>query len=216
MNKAVVLFSGGMDSTTLLFQAAAQFDHVTAMSFRYGSKHNRYELKACDKIMAHMNNAAEHRVVDMTGAFEAFKSALLTSGGDIPEGHYNAGNMKLTVVPGRNLMFLSVAAGYAESVGARTVLIGVHSGDSHIYPDCREPFIRAAAETISRSSDGRVHLLAPFVNINKKDIAAMGQTLGVPWQLTRTCYKDQEEPCGKCGACTERNEALGAIGIIEN
>ncbi|MDR2850855.1 MAG: 7-cyano-7-deazaguanine synthase QueC [Desulfovibrio sp.] len=220
MNRAVVLFSGGMDSATLLFQAATQFDHITALSFRYGAKHNAYELEACDRILKHMTSRGistpiEHRVIDMASCFTGFQSNLLKGGGAIPEGHYAAETMKLTVIPGRNLMFLSVAAGYAESVGASSVLIGVHLGDSHIYPDCREPFVKTAAGAIAFSSDNRVTLLAPFVNSTKNEIARIGQILSVPWHLTRSCYKDQELPCGKCGTCTERIEALGSIGVVE-
>jgi 7-cyano-7-deazaguanine synthase len=123
--------------------------------------------------------------------------------------------MKLTVVPGRNLIFLAVAAGLAESIGAEKICIAAHHGDSHVYPDCRKAFIGAAAEAVAQSTEGRVRLEAPFIGMSKKEIAALGKSLGVPFALTRSCYKNQENPCGKCGTCVERGEALAAAGLVE-
>jgi 7-cyano-7-deazaguanine synthase len=207
-----------MDSATALFRCLEEYgrDSVLALSFRYPSKHNVYELKAARSILDCLGPRAPlHRVIDVTSCFEDSRSHLLRDGGEIPEGHYAADNMKLTVVPGRNLIFLSVAAGLAESLGAEKICIAAHHGDSHIYPDCREPFLRAAGEAIALGTEGRVRLAAPFAGMSKIEIAVQGERLGVPFALTRSCYKNRQKPCGKCGTCTERREALAAVGIVE-
>jgi 7-cyano-7-deazaguanine synthase len=207
-----------MDSAAALFQCLEKYgrESVLALSFRYPSKHNVHELGAARNILGYLGpEAPPHRIMDMTSCFGGSKSHLLRNGGEIPDGHYAADNMKLTVVPGRNLIFLSVAAGLAESLGAEKICIAAHHGDSHIYPDCREPFLRAADETIALSTEGRVRLAAPFAGMNKSEIAAQGKRLGVPFALTRSCYKSRQKPCGRCGACTERREALASIGLVE-
>jgi 7-cyano-7-deazaguanine synthase len=207
-----------MDSATALFLCLEEYgrEKVLALSFRYPSKHNAHELRAARNILKYLGpRAPAHRIIDMTSCFEGSKSHLLRGGGEIPEGHYAADTMKLTVVPGRNLIFLSVAAALAESLGAEKICIAAHHGDSHIYPDCRQPFLRAADEAIALSAEGRVRLAAPFAGMGKNEIAVQGKRLGVPFALTRSCYKNQQRPCGKCGTCTERREALAAIGIVE-
>ncbi|MDR3319965.1 MAG: 7-cyano-7-deazaguanine synthase QueC [Desulfovibrio sp.] len=214
----MTLFSGGMDSATALFRCIGEYgpEKVIAVSFRYPSKHNAHELKAARAVLEYLSpHAPRHQLVDITSCFEGFKSNLLQSGGEIPEGHYSADNMKLTVVPGRNFIFLAVAAGLAESLGVGKICIAAHHGDNYIYPDCRETFIRTAGESIALSTEGRVTLASPFTGMTKNEIAYIGKNLGVPFVLTRSCYKNQEKPCGKCGTCTERREALAAIGIVE-
>jgi 7-cyano-7-deazaguanine synthase len=216
--RIIALFSGGMDSAAALFQCLEEYgrDSVLALSFRYPSKHNVHELKAARNILSYLGPRAPlHRLIDMTSCFEGSKSRLLRGGGEIPEGRYAADNMKLTVVPGRNLIFLSVAAGLAESQGAEKICIAAHRGDGHIYPDCRESFLRAADEAIALSTGGRVRLAAPFAGMSKSEIAVRGKRLGVPFALTRSCYKSRQKPCGRCGTCAERREALAAVGIVE-
>ncbi|MDR1660130.1 MAG: 7-cyano-7-deazaguanine synthase QueC [Desulfovibrio sp.] len=216
--RIITLFSGGMDSATALFRCLEEYgrERVLALSFRYPSKHNAHELKAARNILEYLGPRAPlRRVIDMTPCFEGSKSHLLRGGGEIPESRYAADTMRLTVVPGRNLIFLSVAAGLAESLGAEKICIAAHFGDGHMYPDCREPFLRAADEAIALSTEGRVRLAAPFAGMNKIEIAAQGKRLGVPFALTRSCYKNRQKPCGKCGTCAERREALAAVGIVE-
>jgi 7-cyano-7-deazaguanine synthase len=152
---------------------------------------------------------------NLTDAFGDFNSNLLKSGGDIPEGHYEEESMKLTVVPGRNLIFSAIMAGLAESIGAEDIALGVHSGDHAIYPDCRPDFIISLAETVKASSDGKVKVRTPLLFEDKTSILRIGHSLNppVPYKLTRTCYKDQELSCGKCGSCQERLEAFGKLGI---
>ena len=121
--------------------------------------------------------------------------------------------MSLTVVPGRNLIFSSILASIAESHGYQGIALAVHSGDHAIYPDCRPEFINNLYETVLCSSDGKVDdIWCPFIYADKTEILKVGHEIGVPYQYTRTCYKDQEFSCGRCGSCTERLEAFDAIG----
>ena len=211
MAKAIVSLSGGMDSTTVLAYMLEQGYEVQAVGFTYGSKHNAYENKLAAKVAEHYK--VPFKLIDLSGVMEGFTSNLLKSGGEIPEGHYEQENMKLTVVPGRNLIFASIVAGLAESVGASIIAMGVHQGDHAIYPDCRENFILSLIQTIGHSTDGKVEVFAPFLNGDKTTIIEWGLQHNVPYELTRTCYKDQEASCGKCGSCTERLEAFQLNGV---
>jgi 7-cyano-7-deazaguanine synthase len=215
--KIVMGLSGGMDSSTLLGYLLSLGHEVHCCLFTYGSKHNKYENQAALDV-ASFYQKNQHSVIthgfDFSNLTSQFKSNLLLSGGEIPEGHYNDENMKKTVVPGRNLIFISLMAGLAESIEADTVVLGVHAGDHHIYPDCRAEFISSAKNTVELSTDGKVTVSAPFQEHNKKTILEVGYHLGikVPYHLTRTCYKDQPYSCGKCGSCQERLEAFELIG----
>ena len=133
----------------------------------------------------------------------------------IPQGHYAADNMKSTVVPGRNLIFLSIMASLAETVGATEIALGVHAGDHFIYPDCRPAFIEIAKKCIELSSDNLVTIITPFLHYTKGDIVRLGNGLDmkVPFHLTRTCYTSNEIACGKCGSCVERLEAFSENNI---
>jgi 7-cyano-7-deazaguanine synthase len=215
--KHVIGLSGGMDSATLLGHLLDQgSEQVHCCSFYYGSKHGQWELKAAQDLVEFYQiqglPVIGHRI-DISKAFNEFKSNLLLSGEDIPEGHYEHESMSQTVVPGRNLILASIMAGLAESVGAGVVALGVHSGDHHIYPDCRPGFITALHSVILASSDGKVIIQAPFLNLDKTGILKIGYNLNpqTPYHLTRTCYKNQGVSCGKCGSCTERLEAFANI-----
>ena len=205
MVKILVSHSGGMDSTALLHQAVARYgkDHVMSIGFEYPSKHNRYELEAAQKACEHYG--VKRQIIPTGTLMDSFKSDLLKSGGAIPEGHYTDKSMSATVVPCRNLIFASVLAGLAESFGAEMISLGIHAGDHAIYPDCRPQFFEALARTINYATDFKVAAIAPFLTMNKTQIIA--NTPDCPWHLTRTCYKDQEAACGKCGSCVERLEA---------
>jgi 7-cyano-7-deazaguanine synthase len=222
-NKVVMGLSGGMDSSTLLGYLLREDKEVHCCIFTYGSKHNKYENSAASNVAEFYQKLGcsvfIHRF-DFSHLTTDFKSDLLQSGGDIPEGHYNDENMRSTVVPGRNLIFLSIMAGLAESIGAGTIALGVHAGDHHIYPDCRAEFIKAADLAVYLSSDKKVAVVAPFQSLDKAGILRIGYGIGygtgiVPYVLTRTCYKDQERSCGKCGSCQERLEAFKLIGKID-
>ena len=209
-NKALVSLSGGMDSTTVLAWCLSLGMEVQAVSFDYGSKHNPFEIALAKKICEHYN--VPHQVIDLKGVMAGFKSNLLLDGGEIPEGHYEQENMKLTVVPGRNLIFSSILAGLAESLELDCIALGVHQGDHAIYPDCRKSFIDSLITTIGESTDGRIQVVTPFLNGDKTTILQWGFLNDVPYHLTRTCYKHQDKSCGKCGSCTERLEAFANIG----
>lgn len=182
-----------------------------SVGFEYPSKHNRYELEKAQEACEHYG---VRRLIIPTGTLmDSFKSDLLKSGGAIPEGHYTDQSMSATVVPCRNLIFASVLAGLAESLGADTISLGIHSGDHAIYPDCRPEFFKALVLTISHATNGRVTAIAPFLMMNKTQI--IKHTPYCPWHLTRTCYKDQRLACGKCGSCVERREAFTANGMVD-
>lgn len=221
MSKIVMALSGGMDSATLLGYFLSEGHDVFCCIFNYGSKHNKWENIAAENIILYYEKQGftfDYRFINISQTMEAIESSLMkSSNNEIPEGHYAAENMRQTVVPGRNLIFASVIAGIAESNEADVIALGVHSGDHHIYPDCRPEFISSLSETIRYSSDKKVAVLAPFMNMNKKLIIELGMLLkpSVPYHLTRTCYKDQSKSCGKCGSCTERLEAFNLIGITD-
>jgi 7-cyano-7-deazaguanine synthase len=222
MRKVVIGLSGGMDSATLLALLLEQGMEVHCCTFYYGSKHNKYETKAAEYIIEwyeYLKLPVVHHPIDVSGVFTEFSSNLLLTGGDIPEGHYEAENMKLTVIPGRNLIFGAIMAGIAESIGAEFIALGVHQGDHAIYPDCRPEFIQSMSDTIHLSSDGKVSVQCPLLSLNKTGVLSRGLNLHapytVPYELTRTCYKDQEYACGKCGSCQERIEAFTNIGTLD-
>lgn len=204
MKDIVILYSGGMDSSVALYKYA---DRIRlAVSFNYGSKHNdmeiRYAKLNCQKL------GIEHRVIKMDLNKMGFVSDLLQSGGEIPDGHYEDENMKKTVVPFRNGIMLSIAAGIAESIDCKYLLISNHAGDHAIYPDCRENFIQSMSQAISFGTYNQVEILAPFTLISKRKIALEGKKIEVPFENTYSCYNGNETHCGTCGTCTERKEAL--------
>ena len=201
-----------MDSATLLAFSLARGDEVFPVFFDYGSKHGRYEKEAALKLVGHYR--LEGKIVKLPFIGELFKSNLLISGGEIPEGHYESESMKLTVVPGRNVIFISILMGYAWSIGAEVIMVGVHGGDHVIYEDCRAGFIAAMNSAVIQGSGNRVHLESPFQYLNKTEILKIGLSMSppVPYHLTRTCYKNQPLSCGVCGSCQERLEAFRKVG----
>lgn len=212
--KVIVLCSGGMDSVAALHEARAQgHDIALVLSFHYGSKHNDREIPCA----AHHARALglRHEIVRLDFVDRLFASSLLTSGGAIPDGHYEEATMRQTVVPFRNGIMLAIAAGVAESAGADAVVIAAHSGDHAIYPDCREPFMRAMAEAIRLGSYAGIEVLRPFIAMDKGRIAARGAELGVDFVNTWSCYKGGGIHCGRCGTCVERREAFLVAGIAD-
>ncbi len=210
--KIVTALSGGLDSTTLLAHLLYKGFEVIPVQFIYGSKHNKYELLAMERIAYHYK-LPPVMTLNLEQAFRTIKSDLLLTGRDIPEGHYNDETMSRTVVPGRNSIFISFMTGIAESIQAYGVAIGTHLGDHHIYPDCRPEYILAMNEAMKKASDGKVEVMAPFQLLDKGGIVKKGTSLHVPYEITRTCYKDQPIACGQCGSCRERLEAFKANGI---
>ena len=209
--KVVVLLSGGMDSVTAFHAALREHEVVTGLSFDYGAKHHARELPMAAWHCVQAGVA--HRIAPLAFVAEEFASDLLETGGEIPEGHYEESSMKSTVVPFRNGIMLSIAAGFAESRGAEAVVIAAHSGDHAIYPDCRESFLEPMARAIREGTYARIELLRPFVAMDKAAIARRGAELGVDFSRTWSCYKGGEIHCGTCGTCVERREAFQLAGL---
>jgi 7-cyano-7-deazaguanine synthase len=211
--KSVVLLSGGLDSAVALADAKAAGEEVIlALGFKYGSRHNQWENLAAAKVAGHYGVPFWLEDLSGTTAFAAGgdRCALMKGGPKVPEGHYEAESMRLTVVPGRNLILLAHAASVAERLGAGKVVIGIHAGDHFIYPDCRPAFYTSATNAVQHGSDGKVFIEAPFLKWNKIEIVKRGLELRVPFQLTRTCYSDRQVACGRCGSCQERLTAFAA------
>ena len=207
----VVLCSGGMDSVAALYWARRDHAVAAAVSFDYGAKHNHREIPFAAEHAARLG--IRHQVIPAQFIGELFSSHLLNSGGEIPDGHYEAESMKQTVVPFRNAIMLSIAAGFAESLGAGGIVIAAHGGDHAIYPDCREGFMSAMGEAMRQGTYAEVQLLRPFIALNKGQIAAEGARLGVDFARTWSCYKGGEIHCGTCGTCVERREAFMQAGL---
>ncbi len=209
---ALLVLSGGMDSVTLLYDRADEI--ALAVSFDYGSNHNHKEIpfakKHCEAL------GIPHVVIPLKFMAEHFESSLLSGAEAIPEGHYADENMKSTVVPFRNGIMLSIAAGLAESKGLQKVMMANHFGDHDVYPDCRKEFVDNMSAAISAGTYANIFIDAPYTSISKADIAHKGAALGIDYAQTWSCYKGLEKHCGKCGTCIERKEALAAAGITDN
>lgn len=201
---ALLVYSGGMDSTTMLYEYKDKIK--VAVSFDYGSKHSGMEF-----VSAHLHTKKLRLPLEriyLPFIKDYFSSDLLKGQGSIPKGHYEDASMKRTVVPFRNGIMLSIAAGLAESYGLNTLLIANHAGDHVIYPDCRENFINAMKNSIYQGTDKKVLLSAPYTQLTKRQIAMKGIKLGVDYSLTYSCYNGGSIHCGECGTCVERKEAL--------
>jgi len=213
--KAVVVHSGGMDSTTLLMETirGGMYAEVFSFGVNYGQKHARRELDCAARICADLQIGRV--VADLRAAASCFMGSALTGLGAVPEGHYKHESMKATVVNNRNMVILSLAAAFAQSVGAMAVYYGAHAGDHAIYPDCRKEFYSSCAVTIGYATDDAVRLFAPYGAWNKERIVRRGELLRVPWSITWSCYNGRERHCGKCGTCVERREAFQLAGVVD-
>lgn len=212
MKDSVIIVSGGMDSITMLHEYAERI--ALAVSFDYGSNHNAREIPFATAHCQSLN--IEHIIIPLQFIHDYFKSSLLQGADAVPEGHYEAENMKSTVVPFRNGIMLSIACGIAESRGLKCVMIANHAGDHAIYPDCRATFISAMSKAMNAGTYEGIEIIAPYTNITKTDIARHGKALNLDYTTTWSCYKGGEKHCGKCGTCVERKEALQGAGIIDN
>ena len=208
---AVIITSGGMDSTTLLYEYKDEI--ALAITFDYGSTQNGRE-RVC--AVTHCQRLGiKHIIIPLEFMHCYFKSALLETADDIPEGNYDDENMKSTVVPFRNGIMLAIACGIAESNGLKRVMIANHAGDHAIYPDCRPGFIQAMSQAMQNGTYEGIKIFAPYTSISKADIARHGKRLGIDYSETYSCYKGREKHCGKCGTCRERREALREAGIVD-
>ena len=209
MKDTLLILSGGVDSTTLLYDEQERI--ALAVSFDYGSKHNAREIPFAQWHCQQLG--IRHIVIPLDFMTRYFRSSLLVGGDDIPEGHYAADNMKSTVVPFRNGIMLSIAVGIAESNGLKYVMMANHGGDHTIYPDCRPEFVSAFDAAAQAGTFVRVGLRSPYTNITKADIVRRGKALGVDYSKTWSCYKGGDSHCGRCGTCVERREAFAAAGL---
>lgn len=201
-----------MDSITMLYEYKERI--ALGISFDYGSNHNAREIPFaamhCERL------GIKHIVINLGFMHQYFKSSLLEGAEAIPEGNYDEENMKSTVVPFRNGIMLSIAAGVAESNGLKYVMMANHGGDHTIYPDCRPEFVSAMSEATRLGTYPGIEVLAPYTRITKSDIARHGKALGIDYAETWSCYKGGEHHCGKCGTCRERIEALADAGIEDH
>lgn len=209
MKDSVLILSGGMDSTTLLYDEQERI--ALAISFDYGSNHNAREIPFAQLHCQRLG--IKHIVIPLEFMTKYFKSSLLEGAEAIPEGHYADDNMKSTVVPFRNAIMLSIAVGIAESNNLKNVMMANHAGDHTIYPDCTPAFVKAFDLTAQAGTFVNVHLLTPYTHLTKGEIAARGRELGIDYAETWSCYKGGEKHCGRCGTCVERKEALAEAGI---
>jgi len=206
--RAVVILSGGMDSTTLLYDIKQKGYEVYALGFDYGQKHKKeliYAKKTCNKLKV------PFKIINLKVLSELAPSALTRKDWKIPKGHYEEEVMKQTVVPNRNMVFLSLATSFAISMKAKKLFYGAHGGDHVIYPDCRSKFVEAMKKAIELCDWEKVRLEAPYLKLHKEDILKKGFKLGVDYKLTWSCYLGNEKACGECGVCVERLEAFNKI-----
>ena len=209
MKDSIIVLSGGMDSTTLLYEYQSRI--ALAVSFDYGSNHNQRELAFaalhCERL------GIKHLIIPLDFIHRYFHSSLLSGAEAVPEGNYDDENMRSTVVPFRNGIMLAVAAGLAEDNGLQQIMMANHAGDHAIYPDCRPAFVQAMDEAVHAGTYNGVRLFTPYTNLTKGEIARRGKDLGIDYSETWSCYKGGEHHCGKCGTCTERIEALREAGV---
>lgn len=209
MKDSILIYSGGMDSTTMLYDYKDAI--ALAVSFNYGSNHNAKELQCaalhCKRL------GTRHIVINLDFMKQYFHSSLLSGAESIPEGYYASENMRSTVVPFRNGIMIAIAAGLAEDNGLKRIMLANHSGDHAIYPDCRVDFVEAMNQSCQAGTYQHVELFTPYTQWTKTDIARRGKALGIDYAETWSCYKGGERPCGKCGTCVERREALREAGI---
>lgn len=208
----VVIYSGGMDSFTLLHLARARGYQVHALSFDYGQRHVR-ELACAGKVCD--DAGIPHKIIDIRALGAVMAGSALTSDVDVPEGHYEEDSMKATVVPNRNMILLSLATGYAVTAGASAVWYGAHGGDHAIYPDCRPAFVEKMDAVCRVANYEPVGIEAPFMAMDKSEILAEGLKLGLDYSQTWTCYNGRDRACGRCGSCVERLEAFAAHGLVD-
>ena len=216
MSRAIAIVSGGLDSVTLAYLLHAEGYELHLLSFDYGQRHKK-ELAFAELCAKRLS--ADFDVVDLSSITRFLKGSALTDAIPVPDGHYAAPNMAITVVPNRNAMMLSVAYAVAIAEQARVVAFGVHAGDHFIYPDCRPTFIAAfdAMQQVAVEGFGDPHLRleAPFMHMSKDQIVRLGTSLQVPYIDTWSCYKGGDKHCGTCGTCVERKEAFELAGVID-
>lgn len=209
MSRPVVVLSGGMDSVTVLAHTVSLYGAADCISANYGQRHVR-ELEAA-RWQAE-RYGCRFDLIDLTSVGSLLSGSALTDAVEVPLGHYAEPTMKATVVPNRNAILANIAAGVAVAREAPAIVLGVHSGDHAIYPDCRPEFVSALDGLLKVANYEPVRVDAPFLATDKAGILRIGHALGVDYSHTWTCYQGLDAACGRCGSCTERLEAFDAIG----
>lgn len=216
-SKSVAIVSGGLDSSTLLYKLCSEGMEVNALTFLYGQRHE-IEVQSAKRIcdILHVN----HRVVDLSSLKDLLSSSALTNQmitiPNVPETTEHYETLKTTVVPNRNAILLSVAVGFAMSLGVSRVYYGAHSSDRGVYPDCRPEFISALERALRLGTDDdSLQIIAPFIKMSKGDIVSLGAKLGVPYRVTWSCYKGGKKHCGVCSSCRERRRAFSEAGVVD-
>ena len=209
----VVLLSGGMDSVCALYQSKQKYNVISALSFEYGSKHNNKELPYaayhCEKL------EISHTIIKIDFIDNHFKSSLLKGGGHIHKGYSPESSQDKPIVPFRNGIMLSIAAGYAESRDGDGVVIGAHSGDYSAYPDCREKFLKIMSQAVCIGTYNKIKVIRPFVFMTKDQIIRKGRELDVDFSKTWSCNEGLDIHCGECCTCVGRRKAFSSARVAD-
>lgn len=206
----VLLYSGGLDSTVLLFKLKP---NVRALLFNYGQRHGK-ELEIA-QAMCEVEEVA-YGYVGLSGINHLIAKGSQAGREPVPEGHYADKSMKTTVVPNRNSIMLSIAIAHAIAIGAHRVYFAAHAGDHAIYPDCRPEFVDAFSHAMHIANAwSPIEIHAPFIHMTKSDIVQEGVRYGVPFDRTWSCYAGRTLHCGRCGTCVERREAFELAGVVD-
>lgn len=212
-HKTIVVLSGGLDSTTLLYHLIDEGHTLKSLSVNYAQRHSR-ELRAAVEICQRVG--VEHHIVDLSGLAAIFgQNALTSKKVDVPHGEYSPDTMAVTTVPNRNMILLSIATGWAIASKFDAVAFGAHSGQYTPYPDCQPQFAAAMNDVTHVCNECPIEVLAPFIHWTKADIVQRGHELGVPFELTWSCYKGRDIHCGSCSTCLDRISAFATCGLDE-
>ncbi|MQR95235.1 7-cyano-7-deazaguanine synthase QueC [Fictibacillus phosphorivorans] len=214
--KAVIVLSGGLDSTTCMGIAQAGGYDLYPITFHYGQRHNREVEQAIE--VGKYYGVKDHRIVDLTFLKDIGGSALTDEKVEVPTEAEEG--IPVTYVPARNMIFLSLASAYAEVIGATAVYTGVSAVDYSGYPDCRPEFIQSMEETINLATKAgvtgkNISVETPLISLSKKETIEKGLSLEVPYDLTTSCYNGKEEACGKCDSCVLRLKGFKEAGAVD-
>ena len=219
-NKVLAIVSGGLDSTTMLWKLQADgYEVMETISFNYGQRHTK-ELDGLEKILSafeeQFGREIESRVVDIRVMRDLAEAGAVMGNEELPKQAYDAETQRVTIVPNRNAVFINLAAARAVAMEYRYVAYAAHSNDHSVYPDCRPEFVEAMDRALELANAWTpVNLMAPFVNSSKADIVRVGKELGVPFELTWSCYEGGDRPCLQCGTCIERTSSFVQAGTLD-
>ncbi len=215
--KAVIVLSGGLDSTTCMGIAKQEGYDLYPITFDYQQRHDR-EVEQAKKVAEHYGVSHQHKIVDISFLREIGGSALTDDQLEVPTGEETEG-IPVTYVPARNLIFLSLAVAYAEVIGAKVIYTGVNAVDYSGYPDCRPEFISSFTQTanlatkVGVSGERPIQIATPLMQLSKGEIIRRGLELGVPYELTTSCYQGGEVACGECDSCRLRLKGFAENGV---